>query len=58
MDRHITLLHALAEQIMLHDPGLATFPSELAEFDTVPGGKLIKISSKVEKLEGFSLVLI
>lgn len=39
-DRNFTLLHALVEQIMLHEPHLATFTQELAEFETVPGGIL------------------
>lgn len=42
-DRKFTLLHALVEQIMLREPRLATFFLELAEFETVPGGTLIKI---------------
>lgn len=37
-DRKFTLLNALVEQIMLHEPCLATFTQELAEFETVPGG--------------------
>lgn len=37
-DKKFTLLHALVEQIMLHEPCLATFPQELAEFETIPGG--------------------
>lgn len=37
-DRKFTLLHALVEQIMLHEPCLAAFTEELAEFETVPGG--------------------
>lgn len=37
-DKNFTLLHALVEQIMLHEPGLAVFTEELAEFETVPGG--------------------
>lgn len=37
-DKSFTLLHALVEQIVLHEPCLATFTQELAEFETVPGG--------------------
>lgn len=37
-DKNFTLLHALLEQIMLQEPGLATFTQDLAEFETVPGG--------------------
>ncbi|KAK5599782.1 hypothetical protein CRENBAI_015916 [Crenichthys baileyi] len=36
-DKNFTLLHALLEQIMLQEPGLATFTQDLAEFETVPG---------------------
>ncbi|TNN71161.1 Formin-like protein 13 [Liparis tanakae] len=36
-DRKFTLLHALVEQIVLHEPSLATFTQELAEFETVTG---------------------
>ncbi|XP_031421399.2 protein diaphanous homolog 1-like [Clupea harengus] len=51
VDRHITLLHALAEQIMLHDPGLATFPSELAEFDTVPGASIKGLTAEIDVMK-------
>lgn len=37
-ERTFTLLHALVEQIMLHEPVLANFTKELGEFETVPGG--------------------
>lgn len=37
-DKKFTLLNALVEQIMLHEPCLAAFTQELAEFETVPGG--------------------
>lgn len=37
-DRGFTLLHAVVEQVMLHEPGLAAFTLELAEFEAVPGG--------------------
>ncbi|KAL2103840.1 hypothetical protein ACEWY4_000708 [Coilia grayii] len=47
-DRHITLLHALVEQIMLHEPGLATFPSQLAEFDTVPGASIKGLTAEID----------
>lgn len=39
-DRGFTLLHAVVEQIILHEPSLAAFTQELAEFETVPGGVL------------------
>lgn len=45
-EKKFTLLHALVEQIMLHEPRLATFFQELTEFETVPGGRLIKIAAK------------
>lgn len=38
-DRTFTLLHALVEQVMLHQPGLAAFTQELAEFHAVPAGR-------------------
>lgn len=43
-EKKFTLLHALVEQIMLHEPRLATFFQELTEFETFPGGRLIKIA--------------
>lgn len=45
-NRKFTLLHALVEQIVLREPSLATFFLALAEFETVSGGTLIKISLK------------
>lgn len=57
-DKNFTLLHALVEQIMLHQPGLAVFTEELAEFETVPGGMcssgfdLIKINKPEIALRG------
>ncbi|TSL61285.1 Cerebellin-4 [Bagarius yarrelli] len=36
-EKKFTLMHALVEQIMLHEPRLATFFQELTEFETVPG---------------------
>ncbi|XP_048098160.1 formin-like protein 6 isoform X2 [Alosa alosa] len=48
VERHVTLLHALAEQIVLHEPGLATFPSELAEFDTVPGASIKGLTAEID----------
>ncbi|XP_063065355.1 uncharacterized protein LOC134457323 [Engraulis encrasicolus] len=47
-ERHVTLLHALVEQIVLHEPGLATFPSELAEFDTVPGASIKGLTAEID----------
>ncbi|XP_076131684.1 uncharacterized protein LOC143114109 [Alosa pseudoharengus] len=48
VERHVTLLHALVEQIVLHEPGLATFPSELAEFDTVPGASIKGLTAEID----------
>ncbi|CAB1330041.1 unnamed protein product, partial [Coregonus sp. 'balchen'] len=47
-DRKFTLLHALVEQIMLHEPGLATFPQELTEFETVPGASIKGITAELD----------
>lgn len=38
-ERTFTLLHALVEQILSHQPELATFPQELTEFEAVPDGE-------------------
>lgn len=35
------MLHALVEQIFLHEPDLATFSQELTEFKAVSAGKRI-----------------
>lgn len=40
-ERNFTLLHALVEQIFLHEPDLAKFSQELTEFKAVSGGKRI-----------------
>ncbi|XP_019907059.1 formin-E isoform X2 [Esox lucius] len=50
-DRKFTLMHALVEQIMLHEPSLATFPQELAEFETVPGASIKGLSAEVDVLK-------
>ncbi|XP_041700986.1 protein diaphanous homolog 1-like [Coregonus clupeaformis] len=50
-DRKFTLLHALVEQIMLHEPGLATFPQELTEFETVPGASIKGITAELDVLK-------
>ncbi|KAM9351041.1 uncharacterized protein ABDE67_008339 [Symphorus nematophorus] len=47
-DRKFTLLHALVEQIMLHEPCLATFTQELAEFETVPGASIKGLTAEVD----------
>ncbi|XP_074538446.1 uncharacterized protein LOC141799922 [Halichoeres trimaculatus] len=46
-----TLLHALVEQIMLHEPCLATFTQELAEFETVPGASIKGLTAEVDVLK-------
>uniref|UniRef100_A0AAZ1X304 FH2 domain-containing protein n=1 Tax=Oreochromis aureus TaxID=47969 RepID=A0AAZ1X304_OREAU len=50
-DKKFTLLHALVEQIMLHEPCLATFPQELAEFETVPGASIKGLTAEVDVLK-------
>ncbi|XP_045065316.1 protein diaphanous homolog 1-like [Coregonus clupeaformis] len=50
-DRKFTLLHALVEQIMLHEASLATFPQELAEFETVPGASIKGLTAEVDVLK-------
>ncbi|CAJ1084478.1 formin-like protein 13 [Xyrichtys novacula] len=47
-DRTFTLLHALVEQIMLHEPHLAAFTQELAEFETVPGASIKGLTAEVD----------
>ncbi|XP_032377105.1 formin-like protein 13 [Etheostoma spectabile] len=50
-DRKFTLAHALVEQIMLHEPCLATFTQELAEFETVPGASIKGLTAEVDVLK-------
>nr|XP_046253301.1 formin-like protein 13 [Scatophagus argus] len=50
-DRKFTLLHALVEQIMLHEPCSATFTQELAEFETVPGASIKGLTAEVDVLK-------
>ncbi|KAL4593351.1 formin-like protein 13, partial [Arapaima gigas] len=47
-DRKFTLLHALVEQVRLHDPHAATFFQELAEFETVPGASIKGLTAEVD----------
>uniref|UniRef100_A0A3Q2E124 Formin-like protein 13 n=1 Tax=Cyprinodon variegatus TaxID=28743 RepID=A0A3Q2E124_CYPVA len=47
-DRNFTLLHALLEQIMLQEPGLATFTQDMAEFETVPGASIKGLTAEVD----------
>ncbi|XP_068191975.1 uncharacterized protein [Antennarius striatus] len=50
-DTKFTLLHALVEQIMLHEAWLATFTQELAEFETVPGASIKGLTAEVDVLK-------
>ncbi|KAM6982012.1 uncharacterized protein LKV04_012709 [Tautogolabrus adspersus] len=50
-DKTFTLLHALVEQIMLHEPRLATFTQELAEFETVSGASIKGLTAEVDVLK-------
>ncbi|XP_029292542.1 formin-like protein 13 isoform X2 [Cottoperca gobio] len=50
-DKKFTLLHALVEQILLHEPCLATFTQELAEFETVPGASIKGLTAEVDVLK-------
>ncbi|KAJ8369838.1 hypothetical protein SKAU_G00098660 [Synaphobranchus kaupii] len=49
--RKFTLLHALVEQIVLHEPHLATFSQELTEFETVPGASIKGLVVEVDVLK-------
>ncbi|OWK54508.1 hypothetical protein RLOC_00006962 [Lonchura striata] len=50
-DRTFTLLHALVEQILLHQPELATFPQELTEFEALPDASMKGLSAEVDVLK-------
>lgn len=50
-DKKFTLLHALVEQIMLHEPCSASFTQELAEFETVPGASIKGLTAEVDVLK-------
>ncbi|KAL6483408.1 hypothetical protein MHYP_G00082800 [Metynnis hypsauchen] len=47
-EKRFTLMHALVEQIMLHDPRLATFFRELAEFEMVPWASVKGLTAEVD----------
>ncbi|XP_078506603.1 disheveled-associated activator of morphogenesis 2-like [Lissotriton helveticus] len=47
-ERKFTLLHALAEQILLHEPDLTKFPLELTEFEAVPGASIKGLNAEVD----------
>ncbi|XP_061542014.1 uncharacterized protein LOC133407785 [Phycodurus eques] len=50
-ERTFSLLHALVEQIMLHEPFLANFTNELAEFEAVPGASVKGLTAEVDVLK-------
>ncbi|XP_014729256.1 PREDICTED: formin-F-like [Sturnus vulgaris] len=50
-ERMFTLLHALVEQILSHEPELATFPQELTEFEAVPDASMKGLSAEVDVLK-------
>ncbi|XP_077479023.1 uncharacterized protein LOC144090837 isoform X3 [Stigmatopora argus] len=50
-ERTFTLLHALVEQIMLHEPVLADFTNELVEFEAVPGASVKGLTAEVDVLK-------
>ncbi|XP_016158632.1 PREDICTED: formin-like protein 17 [Ficedula albicollis] len=50
-ERRFTLLHALVEQILSHEPELATFPQELTEFEAVPDASMKGLSAEVDVLK-------
>ncbi|XP_053937492.1 uncharacterized protein LOC104057393 isoform X1 [Cuculus canorus] len=49
-DRTFTLLHALVEQIFLHEPDLAKFSQELTEFEAVSDASVKGLSAEVDVL--------
>ncbi|XP_061908543.1 formin-H isoform X1 [Entelurus aequoreus] len=50
-ERSFTLLQALAEQIMLHQPVLANFATELADFETVPAASVKGLTAEVDAVK-------
>ncbi|XP_039591684.1 formin-I isoform X3 [Polypterus senegalus] len=50
-ERKFTLLHALVEQIMLHQPNLALFFQELTEIEAVPGASIKGLTAEVDVLK-------
>nr|XP_056700626.1 delphilin-like [Euleptes europaea] len=49
-EQSFTLLHALVEQIFLHNPDLAEFPQELTEIKALSGASIKGLSAEVEVL--------
>nr|XP_057907431.1 uncharacterized protein LOC131104361 isoform X2 [Doryrhamphus excisus] len=50
-ERSFTLLHALAEQILLHRPALANFTDQLTQFESVPGASVKGLTAEVDVLK-------
>ncbi|XP_007475752.2 uncharacterized protein LOC103097295 [Monodelphis domestica] len=50
-EKKFTLVHALAEQILLHQPHLAKFPQELTEFEAAPGASIKGLNAEVDVLK-------
>lgn len=50
-ERKFTLLHALVEQILLHEPDLATFFQELTEFEVDPSASIKGLIAEVDVLK-------
>uniref|UniRef100_A0A8B9S2F6 Uncharacterized protein n=1 Tax=Apteryx owenii TaxID=8824 RepID=A0A8B9S2F6_APTOW len=50
-ERTFTLLHALVEQIFLHEPDLTKFSQELTEFEAVPDASMKGLSAEVDVLK-------
>ncbi|XP_068006074.1 formin-H-like isoform X2 [Melanerpes formicivorus] len=50
-ERAFTLLHALVEQIFLHEPDLAKFSQELTEFEAVPDASMKGLCAEVDVLK-------
>ncbi|XP_074144746.1 uncharacterized protein LOC141555627 isoform X2 [Sminthopsis crassicaudata] len=49
-EKKFTLVHALVEQILLHQPHLAKFPQELMEFEDSPGASIKGLIAEVDVL--------
>ncbi|KAM8996375.1 uncharacterized protein PRD47_013118 isoform 4-T4 [Ara ararauna] len=50
-EKTFTLLHALVEQIFLHEPDLAKFSEELTELEAVPDASMKGLSAEVDVLK-------
>ncbi|XP_077109283.1 formin-H-like isoform X2 [Ranitomeya variabilis] len=49
-EKSFTFLHALVEQISLHEPDLAKFSQELTEFEAIPGASVKGLNAEVDVL--------